>query len=97
MSGVLEAKNLVSVSATSMSMTSPRKKALECVPCIHYIVQFKRDTIEVQALIDLRSEVNAMAPTYAKKLCLWLQKTNIGVQKINRSTLETYDMVIADF
>ena len=38
-----------------------------------------------------------MVPAYAKKLGLWVWKTNIGAQKINRSTLETYSIVIAGF
>lgn len=38
-----------------------------------------------------------MAPTYAKKLGFRMQKINIGAQKIDKSTLETNGMVIADF
>ena len=53
--------------------------------------------MEVQALIDLGNEVNAMAPAYAKKLGLQVRKTDVGTQKIDGSTLETYGMVIADF
>ena len=53
--------------------------------------------MEVRALIDLESEVNTMAPAYVKKLGLWVRKTNVGAQKIDRSTLETYSMVIAGF
>ena len=78
MSGAPEAKKLVSVSTTSTSMTGPRTEALDRVPCIHYPAQFKKDTAEVQALIDLGSEVNAMAPAYAKKLGLRVRKTNVG-------------------
>ena len=78
-------------------MTGPRTEALDCVPCIHYPVQFKKDTVEVRALIDLGSEVNAMAPAYAKKLGLHVRKTDVGAQKIDGSTLGTYGMVIAGF
>ena len=52
---------------------------------------------EVWALIDSGSETNVMASAYAKKLGLQIQKIDIGTQKINGSTLETYDMVIAGF
>ena len=38
-----------------------------------------------------------MAPAYAKKLGLRVRKTDVGAQKINGSTLETYGMVIAGF
>ena len=36
-----------------------------------------------------------MIPAYAKKLGFQLQKTNIGAQKIDGSTLKTYGIVIA--
>ena len=93
----LEVEKLVLVLATSTSMTGPRKKALKRVSCIDYLIQFKKDIAEVQALIDLGSEVNTMAPAYAKKPGLQMQKTDVNAQKIDRSTLETYDMVIAGF
>ena len=80
-----------------MSITGPRTEALDCVPYIHYSVQFKKDTVKVQALIDSGSEVNAMAPTYAKKLGLRVRKTDVDAQKIDGSTLETYGIVIAGF
>ena len=73
MSGDSEAKKLVSVLAISKSITGPRKEALERISCIHYLVQFKKDTTEVWALINLKSEVNVIEPAYVKKLGLWLQ------------------------
>ena len=90
----LKAKKLVSVSATSTSMTGPKKKALECIFCIYYPIQSKKDIVEVQALIDLRSKVNTIAPACVKKPGFWLQKTNIRAQKIDGSNLKTYIMVI---
>ena len=38
-----------------------------------------------------------MSLAYAKKLGLNTRKTNVGAQKIDGSTLETFGMVIADF
>ena len=38
-----------------------------------------------------------MNPDYAWKLGLKIRKTNVGAQKINDSTLEIFEMVIADF
>ena len=72
---------------------------LDWVPCIHYPVQFRKDKegATIRALIDSGSEVNAMTPAYAKRLGLWTQKTDIGVQKIDGSSLATYRMVIAAF
>ena len=51
-------------------MTGAREEALECVPCIYYPVQFKKDKTQMQALVDLGSEVNAMYPFFAKQLGL---------------------------
>lgn len=82
-----------------MSVTGVGKETtLERIPYIHYSVQFQKDkTSEVQALINSGSEVNAMSPAYAKKLGLWIQKTDVGVEKIDGSTLETFGMIIASF
>ena len=49
----------------------------------------------MRALIDLGSEVNAMDPTYATKLDLRTREIDVGVQKIDRSHLDTFGMVIA--
>ena len=68
---------------------------LQRVPCVHYPIRFKKK--EVQALIDSGSEVNAMTPAYAAKLGLGVRETDIGAQKIDGSTLDTFGMVLADF
>ena len=41
-------------------------------------------------------KINAMHPTYAKKLGLHTRKIDIGAQKIDGSHLDTFEMVIAD-
>lgn len=38
-----------------------------------------------------------MTPSYATKLGLTIQKTDIGIQKIDSLLLETYGMVIVGF
>ena len=92
------AKKLVSVSATSTSVTGAREEALKRVPCIHYPVQFKdTDKAPVQALIDSGSEVNAVHPFFAKQLGLPIQSTNVGAQKIDGTMLDTHRMVVAAF
>ena len=82
-------------------MTNAREEALvlEHVFCIHYPVQFKKNThgTQVQALIDLGSEINVMIPAYASKLGLRVYRTNIGAQKIDDPTLETFEMVLVSF
>ena len=105
-----EAKKLVLVLATSALVTGASKEGevtqatqkgkeviLDRVPCIHYQVQFRKDKETIRALIDSGSEVNAMTPAYAKKLGLRTQKTDGGAQKINESSLDTFEMVIAGF
>ena len=92
------AKKLVSVSATSTSVTGAREEALERVPCIHYPVQFKdTDRAPVQALIDSGSEVNAVHPSFVKQLGFSIRPTNVGAQKIDGITLGTHGMVVAAF
>ena len=97
MSGAPKAEKQVSVSTTSTSMIGPRTEALDRVIFIHYPVQLKKDTTEVWALIDSRSEFNAIPPAYTKKPSLWVWKTDVGAQKIDGSILETYSMVIPSF
>ena len=51
----------------------------------------------IWALIDLSSEANAITPAYAKQLDLQTQKTDVGAQKIDESSLDTFGIVIAGF
>ena len=92
------AKKLISVLATSTLMTGTREEVLECVSCIHYPVQFKNtDKAPVQALIDSRSEVNAIYPSFVKQLDLLIRLTDVGAQKIDGTMLDTHRMVVAAF
>ena len=93
----MEVKKLVSVLTISTLMTSAKKEALEYVSCNYYPISFKKASLEIRALIDLRIEVNAIALTYIKKLGLRMQKTNIGAQKIDKSILKSYSIIIVDF
>ncbi len=70
---------------------------LQHVPCIRYPIQLQEDQLEVKALIDSGSQVNAMTLAYAKKLGLTTWKTSVGAQKIDGSPLEIYSMVSASF
>ena len=85
--------------ATFTLMTDARKEALECVPYIHYQVQFKKDTDKapVQALIDSGSEVNAIHLFFAKQLGLPIRSTDVGAPKIDSTTLNTHGMVVVAF
>ena len=96
-----EAKKLISVLATFASETGASKEApeviLDWVPYIHYPIQFRKDKETIWALIDSGSEVNTMTPAYAKKLGLQTWRTDIRAQKIDESSLDTFEMVIAGF
>ena len=59
--------------------------ALQRVPYVHYLIRFKKK--EVQALIDLGSEVNAMILAYSSRLSLRVHYTDVKVQKIDGSIL----------
>ena len=76
-----------------------REKTLERVLCIHYSVQFKKDTnkAQVQALIDSESEVNVIHLAFAKQLGLPIIPTNVMTQKIDGTILDTYEIIVAAF
>ena len=48
-------------------------------------------------MFDTRSEVNAISQVFAHQLDLTIQKTNVGAQKIDGTTLKTYEMVVSTF
>ena len=52
---------------------------------------------DVLALFNFRSKVNVKTPAYVAQLGLKLQKTDFEFQKIDRSWLEIYGMIIATF
>ena len=79
-------------------------KELEQVTCIQYPITFlggitQDDSVLdlMSALLDLDSEVNAMHPAFVERLGLLVRTTNVGAQKIDGTTLETYGMVVAAF
>ena len=50
----------------------------------------------MSALMDLASEVNAMQPVYTMKLGFHVRKINVNAEKIDRSYLDIFGMVIID-
>ena len=50
---------------------------------------------QVQALIDLRSEINAIHPSFAKQLGLLIRPTDVEAQKIDGTALNTHEIVAA--
>ena len=101
----------MSVSTTSTSVTEDSEEAtlvsvkeLEQVTCIQYFIAFPGGVTQdgsalgpISALLNSGSEVNVMHPAFAERLGLVVQTTNVGAQKINGTTLETYGMVVAAF
>lgn len=54
------------------------KMTLKQVPYIYYPLRFQKNTIDIKALIDSGSKVNAIIPAYALKLGLQVRNTNVG-------------------
>ena len=65
------------------------------VSYIRYLINFRKKS--VWALFDLTSKVNTDHPAFTKRLCLSIRPTNIGVQKIDGTILDTYKMRVAAF
>ena len=79
-------------------MTDAREDTLKHISYIHYPVQFKNTSkAQIQVLVDSENEVNAIYLTFAKQLGLSIRPTDVGVQKIDGITLDTYRMVVAAF
>ena len=49
------------------------------------------------AFLNSSSEINAIYPAFAKELSLLIRPTDVGAQKIDSTTLETYGIVVAAF
>lgn len=81
--------------ATFASITEASKKVLKKIPYIHYLIWFKKS--KVQALFNLGSEVNAMAPIFASKLRLKVRHTSIRAQKIDGFIFKMFKIVLASF
>ena len=48
-------------------------------------------------LLDLGSKVNVFYPTFARELGLHIRLTDIEAQKINGTTLDTFEMIVVAF
>ena len=64
-----------------------RAVVLERIRCIHYPLRFRKHSADIEALLDLGSEVNVMTPAFASRLGLRTRHTNVETQKIDDSTL----------
>ena len=73
--------------ADETNVNDAPKAILERVPYIHYPTTFRKKS--VLALLDSRSGLNAIHPTFAKDLGLRVRSTNLGAQKTDGTTLDT--------
>ena len=67
------------------------------VPCIRYLVTFRKKSMSMSALFDSGSKVNAIHPTLARELGLPIRPIDVGTQKIDGTLLDTFGMVVAAF
>lgn len=67
---------------------------LKRIPCIQYLVIF---TGKTEALRDSKSQINTISQAFASELGFKIQITDVGVQKIDSNTLETYEIVVSIF
>ena len=97
-----EIKKLVSVLATSTSVTETKEKTIETaetvktaevgkdgkeskdeypnlaqVPCIWYLITFRKKSMSVLALLDSGIEIKAIHPTLAQELGLPIRPTDV--------------------
>lgn len=72
-----------------------QRSNLAQVLCIRYPITFKRKS-ELE-FFDQNSEINAIHPTFAKKLGFFIKLTNTKVQKIDDTILDIYKMVVVIF
>lgn len=84
--------------ALMIEASNKDKKTLERVLYIHYLLDFRKDKKnKIQALINLSSKVNTIAPRYITKISLKVCHINIGAQKIDGSTIKMFEIVLANF
>lgn len=63
-----KAEPALSLKALTSIINAP--PLLKCVPCIHYLVQLKKDQTNVWTLIDSDNKVNVITRFYTTKLVL---------------------------
>ena len=67
------------------------------VSYIRYSIIFRKKSVPVLALFDLGNKVNAIHPTFARELGLFIRLTDVRIQKIDGTTLDTFEMTFAAF
>lgn len=77
----MKAKKLILVLIISILMTGTNKETqkmiLDRVFYIYYLVQFQKNKLLIQALINSGSKIDAMTLAYAKQLDFQISKTYV--------------------
>ena len=89
------------VDTTKIGKNSEESKGeypnLAQIPYIWYPIIFRKKPMSMSAFLNLGSEVNAIHPTFARKLGLPIRPTDVGAQKIDGTMLNTFGMVVKSF
>ena len=93
----MEAVEIAGAGKDGKKNESKYLKNLVWVPCIQYPITFWKKSVPMLVLLDLGSKVNAIYPTFAKELGLSIRLTDVRVQKINNTTLDTFGIIVAAF
>lgn len=64
---------------------------------IYYQVQFKKNPVKIQILLNFASKINAIILIYIAKLSIKIKSTNIGVQKANIFIFKIFEIVFNTF
>ena len=67
------------------------------VLCIRYSITFWKKSVSVSVLFNSGSEVNAIHPTLARELELFIRLTDVGAQKIDGTMLDTFGIIVTAF
>lgn len=82
---------------TSKEATKKADIALKRIPCIYYLLYFRKKTADIRALIYSRNKVNKINPVYIAKLGLQACETKVRAQNIDGCIFHTFKMILASF
>lgn len=64
---------------------------------IYYLIQFKKDINNINALLDLQNKIKAIILAYASKLSFRICRTDMGAKKIDGSIFAMFEIFVASF
>lgn len=78
-------------------MTDIKDKIFEIILYAYYLVYFSKNSNNIEVLINFTNKVNIITYVYTLELGIYIQKTVIRIQGIDKSSLVYYKMIIAIF